>query len=110
MISRNRVAGVDRKTSKRNLPVSQKRTGKWGPCELGSVCRSRDLPISSGSFLKAAPVMELHCQVMVAVKAPVISKRKYISLARTGIRGTLQSEECGRILSLLFFFYLTLSA
>ena len=70
---------VNSKTSKGHLSVS-KRVGKRGSCELENVCRqgvsslSHCLPfflplsLSFSSLLRAVPVMDLHCQVMVAIK------------------------------------------
>lgn len=62
LISWNRVAGVDSKICKRDLPVSHQRTQKWGPCEVDSVYRRRisfsvSPPLSlffPGSFLRGA--------------------------------------------------------
>ena len=76
---------MNSKTSKGHLSVS-KRTGKRGSCELESVCRQGDLLpltlspsfflplcLSFSSSLRAVPVMDLYCQVMVAVQGTLFS-------------------------------------
>lgn len=76
------------KNSKRDFTVSNQMKEKWGPHE--KVCLEGGSPSLSASlffswfFPEGNVVIKLYHQVIMAVKASIISKRKCISLARTG--------------------------
>lgn len=76
-------------------PCAHPRTEECGPCEIDSVYRRRisfsvspPLSFFPWFFPEGSTVMKLHQQVIVGVKASIISKRKCISLARSGMVGS----------------------
>ena len=79
------------KNSKRDFTVSNQMKEKWGPHE--KVCLEGGSPSLSASlffswfFPEGNVVIKLYHQVIMAVKASIISKRKCIFLARTGTLG-----------------------